>query len=431
MKIAAVIAEYNPFHNGHRYQLTEIRRRSGADYIIALMSGDFVQRGAPAILDKYERASLALSEGADLVLELPVIYALGSAGYFAKGAISILNQLPVDYLCFGCEDADLRKLKAAARLFSDEPAEYRSLLQTGLKKGLSFPAARAQAAEELLPRLYPALFSNSAEIRAFLHAPNNALAISYLSALAESHSSIEEIAIPRIGKSYHDLSLSEFASASAIRKVVYDCRKKGIFLPETPLSATLSLETFSALQKALDGNYLQDENDYLSMIRYLLLSSDLDQLSFIEGVSRDLAMRLKKNLNLTGDFSALLNSYANKSVTKASLSRILFRLLLNIPKTLQEDALAKSALYARVLGVKALSQTGDNKKIPSGILSLLKKESSIPLLINPASDEKQLDRLQKSVFEKDLFADRLYHALASSKSGLDFPNEYQRRLLCK
>ena len=169
MTIAAVIAEYNPFHNGHAYQLREIRRQTGADLILVMMSGDFVQRGAPACTDKYTRCRMALAAGADMVCELPVYGALGSAEIFAESAVSLLNQLGcIDFLCFGAETIDPHLFHAIVSVLSDEPPEYRTLLQDALKTGMNFPAARSYALGRLLKNTHCSHILNQ---------PSNILAI--------------------------------------------------------------------------------------------------------------------------------------------------------------------------------------------------------------------------------------------------------------
>lgn len=421
MKLAAVIAEYNPFHQGHQYQLEEIRKRSDADAIVVLMSGDFVQRGAPALLDKYSRASLALSGGADLVIELPTVFALGSARYFSLGALSILNRLPIDYLCFGTEEKDPAKLKAAGDFFAEESPAYQKLLQEKLREGLSFPAARAKAASSLLPEIYPGLFSDKEALDALLHAPNNILAISYLTALKQSDSSIKELSIPRKGSGYHEESLLPLASASAVRKLLFSpCPEKTL---KASLCQALPAESAALLLDAKEKKLFQSEEDYLSMIHYALLCADSVSLQAIEGVNAALASRLQKKRESKGTYFDLISSYSNRSTTSVSVSRILFRLLLQIPKDLQEEALfAPKGCYAHILGVR---------KDSLSLLSYLKEKADLPLIINPSSDCKKLSSLQSALFEKDIFASSLYQTVASSKSGLDFPNDYQRHLLCK
>ena len=161
MTVTGIIAEYNPLHKGHEYQLKEARRLTGADYIIVVMSGCFTQRGTPAVLDKYDRARMALSCGADLVLELPTRFACASAEYFASGAVSVLNRLGcVDYLCFGSECGDTQALRSAAALLSraEKSPEYQHKLREAQKGGLSFPAARSRALESLLGKAFRETF---------------------------------------------------------------------------------------------------------------------------------------------------------------------------------------------------------------------------------------------------------------------------------
>ena len=169
MMIAAVIAEYNPFHHGHAYQLKEIRRQTGADLILVMMSGDFVQRGAPSCVDKYARCRMALAAGADMVCELPVYGAIGSAEIFAESAVSLLNRLGcIDYLCFGAETIAPSLFDAIIPILSDEPDEYKAFLQAGLKTGMNFPAARSRALCSIL---------GDAQCSDILNQPNNILAI--------------------------------------------------------------------------------------------------------------------------------------------------------------------------------------------------------------------------------------------------------------
>ena len=215
MKIAAIIAEYNPFHNGHKYQIDETRKKTGADYIVILMSGDFVQRGAPAICNKYIRTETALLGGADVVLELPSLYAISSAEYFSQGAVTLLNHLGcIDYLSFGSECGDIDTLMSCADKlchFSDAQNRLLSSLQ---KQGLSFPAARMQG---LLTGLEP---STQKEYELLLSSPNNILGLEYCKSLLASNSTISPVTILRKGAGYHDNTVSdyswEFSSASAM-----------------------------------------------------------------------------------------------------------------------------------------------------------------------------------------------------------------------
>ena len=210
MKIVGIIAEYNPFHNGHQYHIEEALKITGADAAIVVMSGDFVQRGAPAIMPKHLRAKMALNGGASLVLELPVPYATGSAEYFAYGAVSLLDQLGcVDAICFGSECGNISELAELSKLLVEEPDEYKAYLSSYLKVGHSFPLARQLAVHDYLK-------SETAD--ELLAKPNNILGIEYLKALYRLNSDMQAYTIQRISSNYHDQDLQEnYSSASAIR----------------------------------------------------------------------------------------------------------------------------------------------------------------------------------------------------------------------
>lgn len=217
MKVAGVITEYNPFHNGHKYQLEQIKRQTSADYIIVVMSGDFVQRGEPAIIDKYERTRMALLSGADLVLELPAVFATASAEFFAGGGVSVLkNTGVVDMLCYGVESVDHELTKLVAGVLKNPPAEYSASLARLIQGGMSFPAARSRALCEYFRDTYD---SASEKLDAFIASPNNILAIEYEKALMDCD--ITGFPIQRVGEGYHSTdSKSEFSSAKAVRGVI-------------------------------------------------------------------------------------------------------------------------------------------------------------------------------------------------------------------
>lgn len=218
MKIIGIIAEYNPFHNGHAYQITTIRERTGADFVIVAMSGDFVQRGAPAILDKYARAQMALSCGADLVLELPALWATASAEHFAMAGVTLFEKMGlVDGICFGAETDNLPLLTAIADILADEPEAYRTLLASYLKTGAAFPKARASALADFVAMHEMHLTDDLHEV---LSSPNNILAIEYLKALRRRHSSMTPYLIRREGSGYHDTALAPTASATGIREAL-------------------------------------------------------------------------------------------------------------------------------------------------------------------------------------------------------------------
>ena len=223
MNVIGIIAEYNPFHKGHAYQIEKIKREVQADYAIIAMSGDFVQRGAPALVDKYCRAQMALSSGADLVLELPVLFASSSAEYFAKGGVSLLCHTGVvTHLGFGTENGQLSVFQKIAGVLLKEPELYADMLNVHLKNGFSFPNARAKALQAYFASTGDVSFPPVWET---LSLPNNILAIEYLKALAQLGSSIIPYPIKRQGNGYHDISREgSFCSAAAIRAFAKGCR---------------------------------------------------------------------------------------------------------------------------------------------------------------------------------------------------------------
>ena len=224
MKIVGIIAEYNPFHKGHEFHIEKAKKITGADAAIIIMSGDYVQRGIPSIMPKHLRTQMALACGADVVLELPVCYATGSAEYFATGAVSLLEALGcVDYLCFGSECGEIKILQQIADVLCKEPAHYKVLLQKHFKNGNTFPAARKLAFIEYLNQ-HKSLSCIPEQISKILDSPNNILGIEYLKALSCLNSSIEPVTITREGAGYHDQTLGGlFSSASALRQGLQDC----------------------------------------------------------------------------------------------------------------------------------------------------------------------------------------------------------------
>ena len=237
MNVAGIIAEYNPFHNGHAYHIHEVKKRTNADFVIAIISGDFVQRGAPAIADKYVRTKMALLGGADLVIELPVCAATASAETFARTGVNILSQTGVvTHLGFGCETDDLALLSAIADLFTEEPAAFKEALSSYLKEGVSFPAARARAAETYFQAVSTSAnmpkpsAANGSDLRQtpyqknisdILNNPNNILAIEYLKAIKLSGSAMKPCAVKRKGAGYHSTdSNTGYCSATAIRNLL-------------------------------------------------------------------------------------------------------------------------------------------------------------------------------------------------------------------
>ena len=283
MRIVGLIAEYNPFHNGHKYHIEKAKELANADYAVVVMSGNFVQRGAPAIIPKHLRAESALKSGADLVIELPVCYATGTAEQFAYGAVSLLDKLGcVDAICFGSECGDIDSLKNVAQLLCNESDEYKDALQTCLRFGMSFPLARQNALDKLYPNCnYGQLLSE----------PNNILGIEYLKALYRLGSNIEPMTIRREVSHYHDTELQEqFSSASALRGTISD----GNF---AQLYGQIPSECMPSLEDGYEVRYPVYANDFSLLLKYKLLNETSMSLVEYTDVSEELANRICNRLN--------------------------------------------------------------------------------------------------------------------------------------
>ncbi|MDO4169213.1 MAG: nucleotidyltransferase [Lachnospiraceae bacterium] len=400
MRIAAIICEYNPFHNGHLYQIEQIKQQLDTDFIIAVMSGNFVQRGTPAFCDKYTRTRFALENGIDLVFELPIRYAASSAEYFASGAISILNALNcVDYLVFGTETENLDFLKQYALLFLEEPEDYKQILQEYLKQGLSFPSARQKAANKFL-------VINEQNC---LDAPNNILAIEYLKALLKYQSSIRPYAIKRTTSDYHEQTIqSEIASATAIRNHLESHGFDETVATSVPQSVCYYLKNH--YQKG----YPLTLDDFSEMIYYSLMIEQ--QPNRYLDYSSDLIDRIQKLYELHSSVETLITATKTKNFTYARISRYLLHLMLKITP---EQALAPCG-YGKILGLR---------KDASGLLKHLRNTASIPIIQKTSHYTKLLTDDAFISFKQDLLASDLYRHVLQKKYDQTLPSDVHHPLV--
>lgn len=372
MNVVGIIAEYNPFHEGHAYQIQKAKEQCGAEFAVVVMNGDFVQRGEPAIFDKYTRTKEALLGGADLIFELPVRFGLSSAGDFAMGGVLALNALPfVTHLCFGTETGDLTPLLQAATFLCDEPDSYRTRVKHFVKQGILYPKARslALAAESGLPT-------------ETWDSPNNILGLEYCVALQKLHSKIKPFIIRREGQGYHDNdtpALSDFPSATFLRKKIRKAGEK----------ENLSLSDFS------------------SLIGYSLLTAK--DLCRIKDITPDLSDRIRNELPKYREINEFVKTIKNPSLTTGRIKRSFFQCLFDIEK--EEPVMP----YLRVLGMK---------KEASSLLSQ-KENASCQILTKLAFDVPKMDDTAKKLFAKDLLASDLYRQVFCHKYNQTLPNEYQ------
>ncbi len=409
MKVAAVIAEYNPFHNGHAYQLEETRKITGADYILVLMSGNYVQRGTPAVFNKYFRAQAALLGGADIVLELPLLYACSSAEFFAGGGITLLNRLnSIDNLSFGSECGDIQSLLSAAHFLTDESSGYQEALRALLKQGLSFPAAREQAIMQTFP------CSDKDTVSAVLSSPNNILGMEYCKSLLASNSSICPVTIKRTGD-YHDDSLQKYSSASALRKALLQT--------DASLKEHMPSQVFALLsaQKDTDKLTCLAADDFSQILYYKLLSEK--QVGFTQYLdcSQDISDKICRMLPQYTSFTAFCDLLKSKNITYTRISRILLHILLDIhtPASYHTPFASRELFipYARLLGFK---------KEASPLLNHLKKKSSVPIISTFSEAVKTLCEPACSMLQKDAFACDIYEEIYHAKSKQPAIREYCR-----
>ena len=358
MNITGIITEYNPFHNGHKFHLEESKKQTKSDGTIYIMSGNFVQRGGPAIIDKWKRTEMALNNGVDLIIELPTFYAVSSAEFFAKGAVSILNSLNiVNNLFFGSEIGDAKALSEIAKVLVSEDERFQNILKENLSLGLTFAKAREKSLIEYL---------NSSEINNIITSSNNILGIEYIKAILKLNSSINPVALKREGSNYNDKSLSQtFSSATSIREVLKNTSNIEDLKNIIPLE---SYEVFSKLQEQ-DYRFTFEE-EMFKYIKYKIQTNCVNFNNLYE-VTEGLDNKIIKEISSSNSLHEFILKIKSKRYTYSKISRILTHIYLGLDNDDFKDIANENNLYVRVLG---FNKTGRE------ILSLIKANSSIPLI---------------------------------------------------
>lgn len=382
MKICAIICEYNPFHEGHAYQLKQIRKTSGCDKILCLMSGNFTQRGDAAVLNKFTRARHAVENGADIVLELPTAFAVAPAELFASGAIHILSSIPsVTTLAFGCESGKKEDFLRTASATLSEDKQFKALLKENMKDGTSYIRARTKTVLQLNREIDEAL----------LNAPNNILGTEYCRAILSQGSKIEPLPIPRVGGGFADQTLyKEFSSASAIRAALKEDSKKiqKILKNNLPISVFKDLASYR-------------ETVFKQAAMCSLLSSNSEKVMKAPDCSEGLENRLRAMAKSNPDYDSMLEKVVSKRYTLSRLKRILAQNFLGLERR-EVRSYLESPLYYKVLCTR-LSQQRE-------LLSELSKGSFV--LLARKSDSGSLKRDSLSCFETDVRANDLYNVLS-------------------
>ena len=402
MKITGLITEYNPFHNGHLYHLSAAKEVTSSEGTVAVMSGDFTQRGAPAITDKYTRAAMALEAGVDAVLELPVRYACGSAGRFAGGAVGLIEALGcVDTIVYGCEgskaatgrsdasggadgsrafrgktltDDEYGIIRRIAALFETEPDDFRELFQKGLREGLGYPAARAAAAKGLIP--------GAEDI---LSGPNNILAIEYEKALIAGGGRVRGVALRRNDSGY-------FESGSQIRRAIDELGGGDALLNLMPASSA----------KRLDQRIETD--DFSEILAYRLISLGREDLSRYEDVSQELASRIFRLRGRCFGFEEAVEELSARNIPAARARRALLHILLGMENA---HGSAYGLPFIRVLGFRR----------DSSVMKELKAHSALPLVTKLADAPEE-------AWEEDHRASLIYNQIVFDKYGSRLPDDY-------
>lgn len=443
MSTVGIIAEFNPFHNGHRYILDQAKKITGADTCAVIMSGSFVQRGAPAICDKYLRTRFALENGADIVLELPTCYSTGSAEAFADGAVRLLTATGViDYLVFGSENGDIVKIKHAAEVLEklNHTESFNSLLSAGIRQGLSFPAARTAAIKD-------------EAVSELLSSPNNILAVEYCRALYRLSQNGRRnkgkipvpVTIKREGQAYSDSIIDEntnMASAGAIRQLLTVSKPAENNQEEKNEdfnSDVLNKSVPETVAEAIRANYQKllpiTEDDFSSLLFFRLNTAADEELMSIPDINPDLLKSILKHRRETLKITELIAKIKSKAFTYTAISRALFRILLYIPAFCRKQSITEASGTSVNSDNLPQNNIPDQTEIPSlrvlgfrieasGLLKQITDAGTCRLVTTPSS----IDR-NDTLLMQDVFAAELYSQVTASKYGIVSDSEFTKKVI--
>lgn len=384
MKIIGIVAEYNPFHNGHLYQIETSRKTLEADAVVAIMSGNFVQRGKPAFFNKWVRTKAAIDSGVNLVIELPTYFATASAEMFAHGAITLLNNMGcIDFLSFGSESDDLSTLSRVSKLLCEEPFEYKIKLKEELNKGHSFPKAREKAIHLAL------------DLQLDFNKPNYILGIEYLKSLQKCNSSIRPHVVKRQGSGYHDTELNTtFASATAIREQFF----KDFHFDH--LASYMPFHSLNAYSESLKTHTLYER--FQDLLLYKLRSIKAHQLRDLRDFSEGIENKVIETAIKSTNYKELVDGIKSKRYTETRVNRMLLSAFLDLP--ISPFSLSEHG-YFRVLGMDATGQA---------VLKKMKKNANLPIITN-------INRIREDIkanplLQLDIKASNLYALLSQDPS---------------
>lgn len=385
--VLGIVAEYNPFHNGHLYHLLKSKEITKDDYTIAVIGGNFTQRGESSIVDKWTKAEMALAGGVDLVIELPTLYSVSSAENFADGAIKILNSLKiVDHISFGAECQELNKLNLIANVLYEEPKEFKNALSNELSKGISFPKARENAVINYLKdKSYMNIMSS----------PNNILAIEYLKSLKKHRSKIKPILVPRKSSGHLNLDYTgTISSSTAIRNMLKTGNTKNLKDALTPSSYTILKDEIN------QGHSIRDFSEFEKTIIYNLRLKDIENIRKIPDVSEGLENLIKKAALSCNTIDDFINIVTSKRYTQTRIKRILLYSLLGITQK-EMDISKKITPYIRVLGFN------DKGKQLLSKINMKNPNLKVITSVKKFTDENNNKNLQM-MLNKDILATNIY-----------------------
>jgi len=395
MKIVGIVAEYNPFHKGHEYQLRKAKENSNCDYVAVVMSGNFVQRGEPALIDKFRRAESAIYGGADLVIELPMPFSCQNAELFAKAALTELKKLNITHLSFGCEDDDLESLKEAA-LIQINNKNLKYIIKDELAKGISYPTALTNAINSV----------SNINIAHILKSPNNVLGIEYIKSSIKLNGNWDFTPVKRIGKNHNDIDISgRYDSATAIRKDIIKASEK-IYTNSLTKKSNEMIEQFYGVYNGYNSLDL-----YLNYIYYKILDLGIDGLNDIYEVSEGLNNKIYSNIFIHNSIDNFIMSLKSKRYTYSKLRRILLNILLNIKKHDIDNFMltnleSKTNIYNNFVKVLAFNDNG--RQI------LKHTKNSDTYIINKFSDYKKYN-LNLDIFNLTNKSTNIYYLPFNNK----------------
>ncbi len=421
MKVTGLITEYNPFHNGHKYHIEKAKELTGADYIIVVMSGNFVQRGTPACMDKYLRTCMALNCGADIVIELPTLFATASAEYFALGAVKLLDSLGiVDSICFGSELGEIAPLKRILNLLLLESESFKQHLSAYLQEGDTYPAARKKA---LLAEFSE---DDRATYEDILASPNNILGLEYLKALHLLNSPIKPYTIKRKSAGYHDQTITHsISSATSIRNELSIKNLESI-------KEAVPAEVYSLLKDNYKKRFPIEADDFSNELYHQLLYTTQNELQEYLDMNDELSVRILNNLTDYTSLSEFTKLIKSRNYTLTRICRSLCHVLLHIRQEQlhilhsNEDTrqltLSNRVLpgYIRILGMR---------RDASFLLKKKGLNSTLPLITKVADAKNLLSEEALRQFELDIKASTLYQQKVFQKYGFKMKGEYQHGII--